>query len=181
MYLDQFFGHFYWKTTKKRLVYTFTSENNSLVVGSLSICCGFCSVSVFTGRSPYFHRYGSFEDCEGESNQCRAGESRGAVRTWVQYLLRLSLLYLQWLLKRTCVCCFISMTALMITVEVQKKHKKGTKKMFGFYINRNVAKLGIPSLAVSLSFFLVSFASWKCILLFHLWFYFCLSNLTFFI
>lgn len=53
--------------------------------------------------------------------------------------------------------------------------------MFGFYINRNVAKLGIPSLAVSLSFFLVSFASWKCILLFHLWFYFCLSNLTFFI
>lgn len=33
--------------------------------------------------SLFFHRYGSFEDCEGERNQCRTGESRGAVRTWV--------------------------------------------------------------------------------------------------
>lgn len=31
--------------------------------------------------SLFFYRYGSFEDCEGERNQCRTGESRGAVRT----------------------------------------------------------------------------------------------------
>ncbi|XP_056629449.1 ral guanine nucleotide dissociation stimulator-like 1 isoform X1 [Triplophysa dalaica] len=33
-------------------------------------------------------RYGSFEDCEGESNQCRTGESRGAVRTALASILR---------------------------------------------------------------------------------------------
>ncbi|XP_057213204.1 ral guanine nucleotide dissociation stimulator-like 1 isoform X2 [Triplophysa rosa] len=33
-------------------------------------------------------RYGNFEDCEGESNQCRAGESRGAVRTALASILR---------------------------------------------------------------------------------------------
>lgn len=31
--------------------------------------------------SLFCHRYGSFEDCEGERNQCQTGESRGAVRT----------------------------------------------------------------------------------------------------
>ncbi|XP_016128576.1 ral guanine nucleotide dissociation stimulator-like 1 [Sinocyclocheilus grahami] len=33
-------------------------------------------------------RYGSFEDCEGEHNQCRTGESRVAVRTALASILR---------------------------------------------------------------------------------------------
>ncbi|KTF80136.1 hypothetical protein cypCar_00025557 [Cyprinus carpio] len=33
-------------------------------------------------------RYGSFEDCEGERNQCRTGESRVAVRTALASILR---------------------------------------------------------------------------------------------
>lgn len=33
-------------------------------------------------------RYGSFEDCEGERNQCQTGESRGAVRTALASILR---------------------------------------------------------------------------------------------
>lgn len=45
--------------------------------------------------SLFFHRYGSFEDCEGERNQCPTGESRGAVRTWVLSLSWLSVL--KWL------------------------------------------------------------------------------------
>lgn len=31
--------------------------------------------------SLFVFRYGSFEDCEGERNQCRTGDSRVAVRT----------------------------------------------------------------------------------------------------
>uniref|UniRef100_A0A8C2H284 Ral guanine nucleotide dissociation stimulator-like 1 n=1 Tax=Cyprinus carpio TaxID=7962 RepID=A0A8C2H284_CYPCA len=76
--------------TLERLVETLLTAfgDNDLTYTSIFLSTYRAFATTQTVLELLLDRYGSFEDCEGEHNQCRTGESRAAVRTALASILR---------------------------------------------------------------------------------------------